>query len=359
MYKTIGATLRLENGMEFKGFSFGYSKSVSGEVVFSTVMEGYPEQLTDAAYCGKILCLTYPLIGNYGVPSDELLANGLSKNLESDRIHAKGLVVFDYCEDYSNWEAVESLDSWMKREQIPGIYGIDTRELAKILRDNGPMKAVIIPDSVEAEPFVDVAGECLAEIVSCSEPIVYAPTADAIGKRVVVVDNGVMHSYIRALLAKGVEVVRVPWQYDFSGTEYDGLFISSGPGDPQTYSVEIEHIKKALEAKKPVFGLGLGMLLVALAAGAQTKRLARPHRSANQPVRRVDSNRAYITAQNAEFTVENLPADWSTVYTNLNDGSIDGIRHKSLPFMGTQFNPEACIGLNDNFTMKDEFISKL
>ena len=367
----LNATLRLENGMEFHGWSFGSTEAVCSEVVFNTSMVGYPEQLTDATYSGQILCLTYPLIGNYGVPSEELLAESLSKNFESDRIHPKGLVIFDYCEDYSNWEAVKSLEQWMVEQGLTGIYGIDTRELTKILRDKGTMKASIIPEGAsqpEEAPKSTPADVCCSDVITYkAQPAQDVENANGSkaavteGKKVVVVDCGVKHSIIRGLLARGAEVIRVPFDYDFTELEYDGVYVSNGPGCPCVCEKTVEHIAKAMSAGKPVFGLGLGYLLVAKAAGCETVKLKRPHRSANQPVRKEGSNRTYITAQNVSCTVKagTVPSDWEVYFTNLNDGTIDGIRHKTKPFAGTQFNPEVCVGLTENVTFIDEFISKL
>ena len=367
----LKATLRLENGMEFHGWSFGSNQSVSGEVVFNTSMVGYPEQLTDPTYSGQILCLTYPLIGNYGVPSEELLAEKLSKNLESDRIHPKGLIAFDYCEDYSNWEAVKSLEQWMNEQGLTGIYGIDTRELTKILRDKGSMKGCIIPEgaSQPAEAAApSPAGVC------CSETIVYpaqsaqdveningSKAATAEGKKVVVVDLGVKHSIVRGLIARGAEVIRVLYNYDFTEMEYDGVYVSNGPGCTCSCEATVEILKKVLAGGKPVFGFGLGYHLIAKAAGCELVRLAHPHRSANQPVRKEGTNRTYISTQNTYRAVKasSIPSDWEVYFTNLNDGAVDGLRHKTKPFAGLNFAPEVCVGLTENVTPLDEFISKL
>ena len=367
----LKATLRLENGQEFLGYSFGDTQAVSGEVVFNTSMVGYPEQLTDATYSGQILCLTYPLIGNYGVPSEELQAESLSRNLESERIHPKGLVIFDYCEDYSNWEAEKSLEQWMKEQGLTGIYGIDTRELTKVLRDKGSMKGSIFPEGA-ADPVPSV--KATPADVCCKEPLVYkaqpagnvenangSKAAVTEGKRVVLVDCGAKHSIIRGLIARGAEVVRVPYDYDFTSLDYDGIYVSNGPGCPCDCEKTVEHLKKALEGNKPVFGLGLGYHLIAKAAGCEMQKLQHPHRGANQPVRKEGSNRTYITAQNVCRTVKpaSIPADWEVSFTNLNDGTIDGIRHRTKPFAGANFNPEVCTGLTENITPIDEFISRL
>ena len=367
----LKATLRLENGMEFHGWSFGCTHSVSGEVVFNTSMAGYPEQLTDPAYSGQILCLTYPLIGNYGVPSEELLAEKLSKNLESDRIHPKGLIVFDYCEEYSNWEAEKSLEQWMNEQNLTGIYGIDTRELTKVLRDKGSMKAVIIPEGAAA-PTEAVAPS--PADVCCSELIVYpaqpaqtveningSKAAVAEGKKVVVVDLGVKHSIIRGLIARGAEVIRVPYNYDFTEMEYDGVYVSSGPGCTCNCEETVAVLKKVLAGNKPVFGVGMGYHLMAKAAGCELVRLAHPHRGGNQPVRKEGTNRTYISSQNVYRAVKaaSIPSEWEVYFTNLNDAAVDGFRHKTRPFIGLNFAPEVCVGLTENVTPLDEFVSKL
>ncbi len=369
------ATLRLENGMEFHGYSFGCDRQCCGDVVFNTSMVGYPEQLTDPAYCGQILCLTYPLVGNYGVPSEVLEAEEVSRNFESLRIQPCGLVAFDYCEDYSNWEAVKSLEQWMLEHGLTGIYGIDTRELTKLLRDKGQMSGCIIPEGSEAAGDSEKkATKATPADVTCASVIRYgarpaeevlnangSKAAVAQGKKVVLVDCGVKHSLIRSLFARGVEVIRVPYGYDFTALEYDGVFVSDGPGNPAECTHTIEMLRKVMQEGRPVFGSGLGYMLVALAAGCRVQSLKRPHRSANQPVRKEGSNRAFITAQNAAYTVaqDSVPADWEVCFKNLNDGAADAMRHKSMPFFGAQFNPEVCVGLDENVTMTDEFISRL
>ena len=367
----LKATLRLENGMEFHGWSFGSAQAVSGEVVFNTSMVGYPEQLTDPTYCGQILCLTYPLIGNYGVPSEELAGELLSKNFESEKIQPNGLIVFDVCEDYSNWEAEKGLIQWMEEQNLTGIYGIDTRELTKILRDNGSMSGMIIPEGAAAP---EQAAKATPADAGCKEVIVYqASEAQDVeningskasvtsGKKVVLVDCGVKHSIIRGLLSRGAEVIRVPFDYDFTEMEYDGVYVSNGPGCPCDCPQTVEILKKVLAGKKPVYGLGLGYHLIAVAAGCELQKLQHPHRGANQPVRKEGSNRTYISSQNVCRAVKanSVPKDWEVYFTNLNDGAVDGIRHKNLPFAGTNFHPEVCVGLTENVTPIDEFISKL
>ena len=267
MEKRLRATLRLQNGMELKGWSFGYDKRCDGEVVFSTAMVGYPESLTDPSYSGQILCVTYPLIGNYGVPDEGIDQNGISKNFESEKIWVRGLVISEYSFQYSHWDAVKSLDTWMKEQKIPGIYGVDTREITKILRDNGSMLGQIIPEGEVAENEIhDPNTDNQIDIVSCKEVIKYG-SGD---KKVVLVDCGVKHNILRCFVDRGVELIRVPWDYDFLDIDYDGLFISNGPGNPEFCTKTVENIRKAMTQDKPIFGICMGNQLMARAAGATT-----------------------------------------------------------------------------------------
>lgn len=358
MVKELGATLRLSNGMEFRGYSFGYAGPCDGEVVFSTAMVGYPESLTDPSYSGQILCVTYPLIGNYGVPSEGADSNGISINFESEKIHVRGLVISDYSSEYSHWNAVKSLGQWLEEQKIPGIYGIDTRELTKVLRENGAMLGMIVPDGVEKSfPVPDPNLENQVAIVSCKEVIRYGHG----GKKIVLVDCGVKHNILRCLVNRGIEVIRVPWDYDFNTLEYDGLFISNGPGNPEFMDVTVEHIREAMKKDKPIFGICMGNQLLCRAGGASTYKLKYGHRSHNQPVRMVGTNRCFITSQNHGFAVDNntLGADWEPLFINMNDNTNEGIRHKSKPFFSAQFHPEASSGPTDTEFLFDEFISKL
>lgn len=355
------ATLCLENGIKFNGFSFGYDQPIDGEVVFSTAMVGYPESLTDPSYSGQILCVTYPLVGNYGVPSNELI-DGLSKHFESEKIHIRALVISDYSFSYSHWNADKSLDSWLKEHKIPGIFGVDTRELTKILRDNGAMLGRIeigsqINDCNSNQPIKDPNSENQVAIVSCKDVIRYGSGS----KKVLLVDCGVKHNIIRCLVNRGVEVIRVPWDYDFSKIEYDGLFISNGPGDPSYCQITVNNIKKAIEDVKPIFGICMGNQLLSIAAGAKTFKLKYGHRSHNQPVRMEGSNRCFITSQNHGFAVDTktLGQDWEPLFINMNDGTNEGIRHKYKPFFSCQFHPEAASGPTDTEFLFDDFINLL
>ena len=375
------ARLILNDGTEFCGWAFGAAGNVTGEVVFNTAMTGYPESLTDPSYAGQILVTTYPLIGNYGVPDTGDAGNGLPLFMESGRIHAKALVVADYSERYSHWNAQESLDAWLKREGVPGITGIDTRRLTMLLREHGVMMGRIVmedcPDATnETEDYGSVNW---VEQVSCKEVITYKPdrtaaasnTTSGKAKKVVLVDCGVKANIIRCLLKRGMEVVRVPWDYDFNQLEFDGLFLANGPGDPEQCSKTVEHIRNFLkqeEAKsaqgkevRPCMGICLGNQLLARAAGANTYKLKYGHRSHNQPVQRVGTTQCFITSQNHGYAVDanTLSSDWEPLFVNMNDGSNEGIRHKTHPWFSAQFHPEACSGPVDTEFLFDEFVSLL
>ena len=342
-----------------EGWAFGYDGPCDGEVVFSTAMVGYTESLTDPSFSGQILCATYPLLGNYGISPMETDRDGLLKSFESEKIHIRGLVVTDYSEEYSHWDAVKSLGDWMAEQKVPGISGIDTRLLTQILREEGSMLGKIVPEGMDDGTF-DVADPNLenqAAIVSCKEVIRYG-SGD---KKVVLVDCGVKHQILRCLVQRGVEVTRVPWDYDFNQMEWDGLFISNGPGNPVHCKSTVEHIRQAMQTGKPICGICLGNQLLGIAAGATTYKLKYGHRSHNQPVRQVGTDRCYITAQNHGYALDEstLPAGWEPYFTNMNDGTNEGIRHKSKPFFSAQFHPEASSGPEDTEFIFDDFISLL
>ncbi|MCF0196153.1 MAG: glutamine-hydrolyzing carbamoyl-phosphate synthase small subunit [Bacteroidaceae bacterium] len=353
-------TLTLSDGTQFQGKSFGYDKAVTGEVVFNTAMMGYPESLTDPSYAGQILTLTFPLVGNYGVPDFSMEANGLATYMESGRIHASAIIVADYSELYSHWNARESLAEWLKREQVPGITGIDTRRLTKVLREHGVMMGTI-SDSSGAQPQeeVDYSAINWVERVSCRDITRYNEGA---GKKVVLVDCGVKHNIIRSLLALGVEVIRVPWNYDYTAMDFDGLFLANGPGDPSTCGKAVEVLKRQMSlSAKPICGICMGNQLLAKAAGADIYKLKYGHRSHNQPVREVGTNRCYITSQNHGYAVDatTLDKEWEELFINMNDGSNEGIRHKTNAWFSSQFHPEACSGPLDTIFMFEQFVETL
>ena len=366
------ARLILEDGTEFCGRSFGYDADTIGEVGFSTAMTGYPESLTDPSYAGQILVKTYPLVGNYGVPETSIGSNGLPMFMESERIHVKALVVADYSERFSHWNAKESLAAWLKREKIPAITGIDTRRLTMVIREHGVMMGRIALGGLENLEELEKPGHPnyssvnWVEKVSCKDVLVYQPTPNIqlpAPKRVVLVDCGVKANIVRCLTRRGIEVVRVPWDYDFNEIQFDGLFLANGPGDPERCEKTIEHIRKFLnnERVRPCMGICLGNQLLALSAGAKTYKLKYGHRSHNQPVRKVGTNQCFITSQNHGFAVDDktLPADWEPLFVNMNDGSNEGVRHKTKPWFSVQFHPEACSGPTDTEWMFDEFAKLL
>jgi carbamoyl-phosphate synthase small subunit len=347
--------LVLEDGTVLEGMSFGSEVSVSGEVVFSTSMVGYPESLTDPSYKGQILVLTYPLIGNYGVPGDEM-ENGLLKHFESDKMHISGLIVSDYSFEHSHWNAKISLSDWLKKNNVPGIYGIDTRALTKRLREKGTMLGKVISDNKDI-PLYDPNKDNLVDQVSTKERIVYGN-----GKfKILLIDTGVKYNIIRNLLKRDTTVIRVPWNYDITKEDYDGLFISNGPGDPKMCPDTIRNLSKAFGQNKPIMGICLGNQLMALAAGADTYKLKYGHRSHNQPVLQVGTNKSYVTSQNHGFAINNstLTKDWEPLFVNLNDNTNEGMRHKSKPFFSSQFHPEATGGPVDTEYLFDEFIENI
>ncbi|MDR1368775.1 MAG: glutamine-hydrolyzing carbamoyl-phosphate synthase small subunit [Dysgonamonadaceae bacterium] len=354
-------TLVLENGVNFDGFSFGYEKPVAGEVVFNTAMVGYPESLTDPSYAGQILAVTYPLVGNYGVPEDKIV-DGLSEFYESEKIQVTGLIISEYSHQYSHWNATKSLGEWLKEHQIPGIYGIDTRELTKLIREKGSLKGKIVFNSPDEIDFSDPSKENQVAKVSCEEVLRYGNGS----KTVVLVDCGVKHNILRCLLRYDVNIVRVPWNYDFNTLEYDGLFISNGPGDPEHCEITVRNIRKAMETGKPICGICMGNQLLAKAGGASTYKLKYGHRGHNQPVQENPAYgetgaKCFITSQNHGYAVDikTLGEDWEELFINMNDGTNEGIRHKTKPFFSAQFHPEAASGPTDTRFLFDKFIESI
>ncbi len=352
--------LILENGNIFEGESFGSDKAVDGEVVFNTGMVGYPEGFTDPSYFGQILTLTYPLIGNYGVPK-KTQKDGIPLFLESDKIHIRGLIVSSNIENDAHWQADNKLSSWLKSEEIPALSGIDTRTLTKILRETGVMKGKIVFNNPAkcGVNFYDVNKDNLVASVSCKNPIIYGK-----GKlKILLIDCGLKYNQIRILLKHDTTIIRVPWDFDpFSPKNkivYDAVFISNGPGDPKMVKKTISTVKKVIEKKIPILGICLGNQILALAAGANTYKLKYGHRSQNQPVLDNTNGKCFITTQNHGFAVDKntLPTGWCPWFTNLNDGTNEGIRHTKFPFFTAQFHPEATPGPTDTEWIFEYFIN--
>uniref|UniRef100_A0A8C5NG62 Carbamoyl-phosphate synthase [ammonia], mitochondrial n=1 Tax=Gouania willdenowi TaxID=441366 RepID=A0A8C5NG62_GOUWI len=356
--QTQTAHLVLEDGTRIKGFSFGHNTSAAGELVFNTGLVGYPEALTDPSYRGQILTLTYPIVGNYGVPNtsevDEL---GLRKHVESERIQVSGLLVQDYSHEYSHWNSVKSLGQWLHEEKVPALFGIDTRMLTKIIRDKGTVLGKIEFDGQPIEMTNPNLRNLVAE-VSTKEVKVYGKGNPV---KVVAVDCGIKHNIIRLLVKRGAEVHLVPWDQDLLSLEYDGLFLSNGPGNPALAEMLIHNVRKVFESDRlqPVFGICMGNQITALAAGAKSYKLPMGNRGQNQPVLNVRTGQAFITAQNHGYGIDStsLPPGWSPLFVNANDNTNEGIMHNSKPVFTAQFHPEAKGGPTDTEFFFDSFMS--
>jgi carbamoyl-phosphate synthase small subunit len=364
------AKLVLEDGSEFSGWSFGKAKSQAGEVVFTTGMTGYPQSLTDPSFRGQILVSAYPLAGNYGVPVQPKTAEpffddqGIPLHFESPRIQVSGFVVSEACEEPSHFASGASLSVWLEKNNVPGICGIDTRSLTMRLREQGVMGGKILVEGTRdvtidsgraANPVADVSPE---------EVKVFRPAATATDGRllkIALIDCGAKANIYRCLLSRNVEVIRVPWNHDLSGVEYDGLFLSNGPGDPKDCGRTIATVRRAFLAGKPIFGICLGNQIMALAAGGDTYKLPYGHRGQNQPCIEAGTRRCYITSQNHGYAVRNetLPKDWAPWFINANDGTIEGIRSIRFPFSAVQFHPEGCPGPRDTEFLIDRFLGQV
>ncbi|MFA9290802.1 MAG: glutamine-hydrolyzing carbamoyl-phosphate synthase small subunit [Solirubrobacteraceae bacterium] len=350
----LKAKITLEDGTILEGISFGSNQSVSGEVVFNTAMTGYTESLTDPSYKGQIMVMTFPLVGNYGVPGDSI-DQEMNVFYESNKIHIQGLIVTNYSENYSHWNAKKSLSQWLIENNIPAIHGIDTRALTQKLRESGSMLGKIEIENQVA--FSDPNKENLVDLVSTKEVKTYGS-----GKhKIILVDCGVKNNIIRCLLKHDTTVVKVPWNYDFTKEEYDGLFISNGPGDPEMCTETIKHLEIAINQDKPIFGICLGNQLLGLAAGAKTFKLKYGHRSHNQPVLMVGTNTCFVTSQNHGYAIDidSLDENWEALFINLNDKTCEGIKHKTKPFFSSQFHPEASGGPVDTEFLFGKFMDEV
>jgi carbamoyl-phosphate synthase small subunit len=354
--------LVLQDGSRLIGKNFGARCSAMGEVVFNTGMVGYPEAMTDPSYRGQVLVLTYPLIGNYGVPVNR--ESWLSENeweiprfLESNRIQISGLVIATLSKHYSHWSALDSLDSWMQRQGIPGISDVDTRTLTKKLRNQGTMLGKIVVDDIDVA-WVDPNERNLVAEVSLNRPISYPGPGR---KKIILVDFGCKDSIIRHLVSKGLDVLRVPWDYDWSEEVADGVVLSNGPGDPRMCGDALKILRKGLARDVPMLGICLGHQLLALAAGADTFKLKYGHRSQNQPCIQVGTKRCFITSQNHGFAVneQTLPQEWRPWFFNANDGTNEGMRHRERPIFSVQFHPEANPGPTEASFVFDSFLEEI
>jgi len=350
------AILALEDGTIFEGENFGIEGEVIGEIVFNTGITGYQEVLTDPSYCGQVVTMTYPLIGNYGVNLDDI---------ESSKPQVKGFIVRELCNNPSNWRSVETLDQYLKRNNIIGIQGIDTRELTRILRNKGTMKGIISTDpNFKLEDKID---EIKAYVIK--DPVMCVTTKEVIhyegnGPRVALIDLGIKQNIVRSLLNRGCEVYVFPADAkpeEILAVNPDGIMLSNGPGDPKDCVETIKTIKE-LMGKKPMFGICLGHQLTALANNADTEKLKYGHRGCNHPVKDLEKDLTYITSQNHGYTIVESSLDSSRMevsHRNMNDGTIEGIRYKDVPVFTVQFHPEASPGPKDTAYLFDEFVEMM
>ena len=345
------ATLILEDKSHFEGYAFGSVNSAAGEVVFATGMVGYEQSLTDPSYTGQILTFTYPLIGNWGAPE--------KKYWESEKIQVAAVIISDLATKPNHHLMQKTLDSWLKEEDVPGIFGIDTRKLTQKLRDRGVMLGKIIMDNKDIG-FRDPNSENLVAKVSPTKHSVHTPfKGNSLKGKIGLLNCGAKRNILRSLLIRGITVYELPWNFDpfINGLPIDGLVISNGPGDPKMAKESIEIIKKALNKKIPTFGICLGNQLLALAAGGNTYKLKFGHRAQNQPTLEVGTKRCFITTQNHGFAVDEkkLPKGFKRWFYNANDNTNEGLIHEKLPFFSVQFHPEAAPGPYDTEFLFDLF----
>ncbi len=341
----------------FEGYVFGAAQPSAGEVVFNTGMVGYPEAITDPSYYGQILTLTYPLIGNYGVPSFETDGYGIPRSFESDRIQVRGLVTANYHDDYHHWNASQTLGDWLASEGVPGIYGVDTRALTLHLRERGSVLGKIVLPELDKPDWYDPSTENVVSLVSRPRPETYGDG----DLHVAVLDCGVKNNILRCLLKRGARVTVLPWDQNLEAAEFDGLLVSNGPGDPEQCQAVVDQLVGLLDGTRPIFGICLGCQILGLAAGGRTFKLPFGHRGQNQPVFERSTGRWAITSQNHGYAVDlnSLPDAWETWFVNGNDQTLEGLQMKSGPHRAVQFHPEAVCGPVDTSYLFDVFLDEV
>lgn len=347
------AILTLEDGTRFEGQSFGAQEDIIGEVVFNTGMTGYQEVLTDPSYCGQIVTMTYPLIGNYGV--NEL-------DPESAKPQVSGFIVREVCGEPSNWRSEGGLEKYLADSGIVGLCGIDTRALTRIIREKGTMRGIITqgePTAAQLESMRRFSCDMPVDKVTCAGRYAYCDGE----LKVAVLDFGLKRNIVRSLKKRGCAVTVFPARTraeEILAGDFDGVMLTNGPGDPKVNTEAIENIRK-LVGKKPLFGICLGHQLLALAMGADTEKLKYGHRGANHPVKDMDKDRVYITSQNHGYTVieETLPSGCAVSHRNWNDGTVEGLTYSGHDMFTVQFHPEASPGPEDTAYLFDEFICRM
>lgn len=342
--------LVLADSTTIEGQSFGAPINTAGEVVFNTAMTGYVESLTDPSYAGQILILTYPLIGNYGVP--------LPKYFQSNKIQVAGLVVSKHCLNPSHYQNQQTLDSWLKDNHVPGISEIDTRALTQKIRETGTILGKITATGKKTD-FYDPNKENIVNKVSIKKPKLF--TSNQAKKTICLIDCGYKKAILDCLLKRRVNVYVIPWNYNPLCNQMtkniSGLVISNGPGDPKQVVDAVTTVRQAIKNKIPILGICLGNQILSLAAGAETYKLKFGHRSVNQPVKNLTTNHCYITSQNHGFAVriDSLPKGWRPYFINLNDSTCEGVYSENKLFTGVQFHPEGHPGPEDTEWIFDEF----
>ncbi|ACA54241.1 glutamine-hydrolyzing carbamoyl-phosphate synthase small subunit [Clostridium botulinum] len=343
------AMLILENGVKFKGNAFGCIKESVGEIVFNTGMTGYQEVLTDPSYYGQIVTMTYPLIGNYGINLEDM---------ESKSPKVRGFIVREKCSFSSNFRSEVELEDYLKQNNVIGLEGIDTRALTKVLRSSGTMKGIITLEDIEyeevKEKLKDFSNKDAVEKVTVKEKY----EVSGKGKHIAIMDFGIKQNIVRSFLNRGCNITVFPANAkseEVLKVNPDLIFLSNGPGDPEDLTEVIENLK-ILIGKKPIVGICLGHQLLALSLGGKTAKLKFGHRGCNHPVKDLEENKVHITSQNHGYFVDVLPKDMEVTHVSVNDGTIEGMRHKILPIFSVQFHPEACPGPKDNDYIFDEFM---
>lgn len=355
MKKTVKAELILENGVRFRGNAFGYIKETVGEVVFTTCMTGYQETLTDPSYAGQIVTMTYPLIGNYGINLEDM---------ESRKPFLKGFIVREKCEVPNNWRCEMDLDNFLYQNKIMGLENIDTRALTRVLRNNGTMRGIIttrvgdLTPSQIKQKFDTYTNAYAVKETTIEEPYVISGR----GTHLAVLDCGIKHGILRDLSKRGCKLSVFPAftpAEEILAVNPNAIFLGNGPGDPKDIPDVVENVRKLIDTGLPVLGICLGHQLISLALGCNTTRLKFGHHGGNHPVKDLKTGRVYITSQNHEFVVSDLADDVEATFINVNDGSIEGVRHKTKPVYSVQFHPEASPGPLDTQGLFDRFIKTI